>query len=308
LQLGERLPALLDDVNQTFHTRFHAHSLTPLGDEVKNAGISDAPIKYFISQDTAGTECILFVSRATHPHVVSRTVVKIKSARHLLGNELGAVALPPTFEGRFEGRSYAIWPRHKPVNLRRLAGLLERKLVSRRYLRWQRVALPHTRKTGPLEAFTQPLACLEAEPQLPEELRRAASGAVTRLQQGRLSGTHVLQHSDMWFGNFLMPRGGTPRRVAPWGFFLVDWAGALEDGYPFIDLTRFCLSAGIRGRGFASEVRGLAQALDCAPTDGASYALCSLGQLGLNLDQFPKARYLALCRDVFFAFKSAGLA
>jgi hypothetical protein len=39
-----------------------------------------------------------------------------------------------------------------------------------------------------------------------------------------------------------------------------------------------------------------------------SYALCSLGQLGLQLEQFPKARYLALCRDVFGAFKTAGLA
>jgi hypothetical protein len=72
------------------------------------------------------------------------------------------------------------------------------------------------------------------------------------------------------------------------------------DGYAGIDLLRFCNSC-FRPGARQTEVlmTRYLDGLGIGGQTGSLYPLASMGQLGLNLDQFPKPRYVDMVTRIF---------
>jgi hypothetical protein len=107
-----------------------------------------------------------------------------------------------------------------------------------------------------------------------------------------------LEHNDLWLGNFLLPANRAARKSNPYGFFVVDWAGAVMRGHPLLDLFRFGLSAGMPARALANEVSVQCHILECQPHDIAPYLIAGLGAIAMNLEHFPEHRYLEMANSV----------
>jgi hypothetical protein len=77
-------------------------------------------------------------------------------------------------------------------------------------------------------------------------------------------------------------------------FQVIDWAGSRPDGFPGIDALRFSLSAFGQGRLASRWLGSYCAATGLTKPEFALHCVCAMGQLGTNLDQFPKQRFDAL--------------
>ena len=119
----------------------------------------------------------------------------------------------------------------------------------------------------------------------------------------------VAEHGDFWTGNVLFRRT-LPRNLSPFigDFVVIDWRGSNIRGYPCSDLVRYCLSCyPPQSIHVGNALRNYNASLEIENFQVGIYLLASVGRLGLNLDQFPRDRYLVLCERIFNLMGAHGL-
>ena len=104
----------------------------------------------------------------------------------------------------------------------------------------------------------------------------------------------VIQHSDFWYGNILLINAVTNSASNEFGFYIIDWGGALLDGAPVFDLVRYCMSMGVSKKRARNEFLKYALAIEIVPRELAYYLVIALGKIGMNLEQFPEKRYVEM--------------
>ena len=231
-----------------------------------------------------------------------RAVQQSRSAREILGHHLGSVVLQPITEGEYGGLSYVIWPKHRTLSSRRVLRHVQTSYVASRALAWLRhvQSQTHAVVSGQrlVEAYLDPLGRAALDARISETSCRLARRGLQEIDSGTWSPRTVLEHNDFWLGNLLLPRGRLLRRTHPFGFFVVDWAGARVQGYPFLDLFRFCLSSGASLKLMRAEVAAHCQILGCGEQHVLPYLISALIALGSRLEHFPERRYRAMCRRI----------
>lgn len=270
---------------------------------------ADSPSHALVIDETGRRVAVLAVSSPTGPDLVARAVENAARAREVLGPRLGSVVLVPRSAGAHEGLSFALWPWRRPLSDSRWRAFLEKRRIRPRILAWLQEVARTTSRPAPAPSFESawrgPLGSVGRDSGLPDDIRRVADRAFQRLEDGQWQPRFVLEHGDCWMGNALLPikPGASPEQTC--GFILIDWAGARFDGYPFLDLLRFCKSGGIKGAALRRETLAHCAILGCAPEDAFSYTAAGFGALGLNLDRFPRDRFHALTRGAFDLLSTA---
>ena len=263
------------------------------------ATISDATLKCLVTGPD-GAPGMLLVSGPGNPDLIARAVRNIDAVRARLPEPLAQTVLAPLHSGEIGGLSCALWFRHLPFLAENRIAQRWRALRYRsRLLGWARdlCAASLSEPEGAearRQGFAVPLARVAADTAFPDTMRKRAETGLQRLETGAWQPRHCIQHGDLWCGNFLLPRPGTP--MVP--LYVIDWAGARITGYPVIDSARLGLSLRCPPRRMAVHLRDLAGVLGCSGDDLMSSALCAIGDLGANLEHFPEARYRQMARQV----------
>ncbi len=293
---------LLDQLNAGSSARWTLAQSKPITRGGSAYDVADDPTKSYVADRRSGQQGVLILSNAVNPALVARSVARAAEARAQLG-ELGRVVLQPVASGDFGGQSYAIWPLQRALSSWRLRRAMQKRLLRRRVLVWLRGVAGHTRRPAadaahPQQSVAAPLEAVASDGRLAQPLRSAAEQALERLADGRWQPVTVLEHTDLWLGNFLLPWNRASGRTGH-GFYVIDWAGAATAGRPFFDLLKFASSSNLPRGQLRRELDAHCQLVQCQPQDAQGYLLASLGALGMNLEHFPAQRYLALCESLF---------
>jgi hypothetical protein len=241
---------------------------------------------------------VVLVSSPQAPGLVARGMQRAREAKMLLGPQLGQVILSPLCEGDVAGLTYTVLPYCKPLSNSKLRAMMQRRRLRPVVLTWLRDATALTAaepSSDRVEAsFGQPLRRLAGDAELPSELRALGRDASARLESGGFSPRHVLMHNDLWLGNILIDdRNVTGRAGRAWEerFVIIDWPGAVIEGYGFYDLLRFAQTIKLAGDSLRREVRAHCGILGCEPRDARSHLAAALGCLLIHLEHFPKPAF-----------------
>lgn len=241
---------------------------------------------------------VVLVSSPKAPGLVARGMQRAREAKMLLGPQLGQVILSPLCEGEAAELSFAALPHCQPLSNSKLIALMQRRRLRPVVLTWLRDATALTAAEPPPDriesAFVRPLRRLAEDVELPAELRELGRNALERLDAGAFSPRQVLMHNDLWLGNILIDdRNVTGRAGRAWAerFVIIDWPGAVIEGYGFYDLLRFAQTIKLSGDSLAREVRAHCGIFGCEPADARSHLSAALGWLLINLEHFPKPAF-----------------
>ena len=295
---------LLESISGTVRIDFGLADVVDLVPSPDKQCVADSPSKSYLGDVRGCRTAVLILSSHVSPQLVARSVAKARDAKRALSDHLGDVVLEPIVADVFRGLSFAVWPLQRGLSSLRMVRGFQRRLLRRRALCWLQDATRHTMRSdiGPdllRTIYVAPLERVAEDGRLPPGLRDAAFLGLGRIRSAAWNPVTVLQHSDLWLGNFLLPLDRNAARPSRWGFYIIDWAGAMIAGQPFIDLVRFCMSSGTTAARLGSEIAAHCRIVQCEPRDAISYSAAALGTLGMNLEHFPESRYLGMCRSVY---------
>lgn len=294
---------LLDSVTTGIHPTGGVEMITSA---LSTHGVADSPSKSYVLDGSGKRVAVLFVSCHVNPNFVGESVSKSACVASALGPELGSTVLEPIAHGIHLGLTYAIWPLCSELSSVRGINRLQRLWLGPRAFRWLRRATEHTQgTTGTSESdleFAQALECVAKESLLSEEIRHAARAGLHALESSSWKPRMVLEHGDLWLGNFLLPPKCADKPNG-YGFVIIDWRGAKLQGFPIYDLMRLWKSTGWGRRFLIRELDRHVEILSCHRNDSMHYLLSGLGDIRRNLDHFPMERYVAMCENLYSSLK-----
>ena len=271
--------------------------------------VADNPEKFWVAGKNDFSGGVLFVSNEVNPNMIARAVERAEEARTGLSVKGGSVILIPVCSGVVNGRSYAFWPRERVLSTNRLKRYIQRRVLTPDVIDW---TLRLAEDTSTLlesesceEFVVSPLKAMANDERFGGVIAEDCERALERLHSGVWAPMTVLAHNDLWMDNVLLRSRPVPASSESYPFVIIDWAGSKSDGYPFYDLTRFMISAGIGTRATKQYIQMYSQILKCDPVDGLGYILASLGDLGHHLEQFPEERYVVLVMQCHRYLKEA---
>jgi hypothetical protein len=273
--------------------------------------VADDPAKLLVTDRDSRELAVVLLASPVDPDLVRRGMRIAARAREVLGKRLGSVILEPLEQGDLRGLSYTVLPYHRPFEEGVLARRYWRLALRSKALEWlaevNEATLAETSDAEIAEAFERPLEHVATLDTMDEALRRAAETALGRLKSGEWSPKLVLMHGDLWIGNMLRasgPPGGADRRRR-FPFVIIDWPGAMLRGYAMYDLIRLATSMGLGAARLEREVLRHCKILGSRPELAMGYLIASLGQLGLNLGEFPAERHREMSLACFNQLRGA---
>jgi hypothetical protein len=262
--------------------------------------VADATSAYYIDGTSPEDDSVLIVSAPAFPDTVEHSVMTAVQARTLLGTDLGSTVCVPVLADRWQGRSFAVYPRLDGFSMNRLVQRVQKHRAAPAIVRWLSATFCQSavERTGAAELdrrILAPLQNLIDDPDIPEGIRATALAAVKAVQAGRARTVTCLQHGDFWFGNIMFERG-TGAGMAPFlkRIRVIDWGSSKLDGHPGIDAARFLLSTFGTGSTSARHFANYCKGSKLTPADVAVGCLCALGQLAVELNEFPKRNFVAM--------------
>ena len=272
--------------------------VVPLQDDLFKEDVADATRKFLVPTPEGG-EGFLQLSGSGNPQLVDRAARNIATARTQVSKATARPVLAPVMTGQIAGMDFAIWPYKRPFETsNRLLRRIRYRLYAGRIVGWARTLCRETIQDADPQTVARDLREICEDAGLPAEMRRAAEQAVTRLNSGQWRPVHCLHHGDFWPANLLLAaRGeGTP-------FYVIDWAGMQQQGYPFLDLVQMLMSLRC-GQGFARRsLARLRQDIGCTSEEMQAYILSAYGHIGQNLEHFPRDRYQAAAQSAYHFVK-----
>lgn len=275
--------------------------------EFSEAEVGDQTLALFLDGHVRRDDVVLLISNPKFPDTVQHSLDRLSAVANLLSAETAGPIVQPVSSGVRDGQTWAAFPRFNPMSDSRVIGYAQKIGFSPKVADWLAGVATQTRRghSDPEDYdkyFVAPLNTLCGASDMPPALRSAAFGCLHYVTETRRELFTTVEHTDLWLGNVMFGRGaGEGRRPGLMGnFYVVDWRGARLDGYPAADLVRFCESIFIHGGSRPGTLlREYGRRVGIGPYEMGLYVLLSLGRLGMELDQFPRDRYIALSVAVF---------
>ena len=266
-------------------------------------GLPDSTEKFVTLDHNQRVNGFLLLSARIAPKMVHRSVERAAVIKGRLPKHLGAAVLTPVDTGTVNRRTYALYPIRRPPAEGRFARRWQQLRFGGRILDWlddavAASAIPVTDQAK-LRDYAALLRNFEADSRFPEDMRRAASRAVSAINSADWVPRVTVMHNDFWWGNVVF---ADPQRSGGLGFQFIDWAGAEDQGYPVFDLVRMAKSLRLRNNALRRHLSNHAQALDCDIRCCEYYLLGALANLGCKLEYFPEERYISMCQEVWRQF------
>ena len=267
--------------------------------------VVDETTKFLVRDQAGAPVAFVLVSPEVDPEIVARGMQLAARCKARLGSVAGRVIFDPLAEGEVGGLSYAAMPYWPPIQEGRLRRRCTEMLLRSGLCDWVASVAAVTAEPVSQEhlqpSFGVPLANLAESELVDGEIRQAARASLQRLESGAWSPRHVLMHGDLWQGNILrapVSVDGQRLRMRE-RFFIIDWPGAVLNGFPMFDLVRLLMALRIGPRTRSREVARHCQILGCEPLDAVSYLLAALGQIGMNLGHFLPRDYAQMSSHSF---------
>lgn len=295
---------ILDAVSADTGRKFDQSRVARLSRPGFKADVADAFEVFLVPGRRKADDAVLSLSPPAFPEAVAGAVSRTKALAGGLPERLAETVLLPEYQGRYSGRSFALYPRLLPVSGNRAFGYLQKRMLRRPVTEWAGCLARASRSELTDDAeiarrFLEPLGRLSEESGASDELRAAARSAAEAFLHGRLRPVTVIQHGDFWLGNILLRHIWPLRRGRDYPFMIIDWGAVNRQGYPVVDLMRF-LGSATRNAGFRAAALDRYRA--SAGLDRAAVLphLCAgIGWLGMHRNQFPLSRYLESSERLF---------
>jgi len=268
--------------------------------------VTDAGFAFYIDGYRRADDAVLLVSSPSYGHTVAENVDCARTVADRVDQDVSRHISRPIYEGQFGAQSYALFSRLSPISDNKIIRHLQRPGVTGRVAPWLSSLATQTKQAAQDASdydrlFIEPLIGLSKDTDISEHIRDCAKRICTQVQQDRPALFTVVQHDDFWVGNIFFERRMLENLNPALGdFSIIDWRGMRLDGYPCLDLTRYCrsiYSAGDARNG--AIVRAYGASLGLTKQEMSTYLMLALGRLGAELDQFPKERYRSMCEKVF---------
>jgi len=252
--------------------------------------VEDAPLFWKIVDSKGGNRAVCMSSNHLHPTSIKKAVSRLNLAFDLLAPEDKKHVLLPDHWGEINGISYAVYPFCQSLSNSRLGWWFQKRRLQTSVFNWLISVLKQSLSQPKIMdmVFQNALKALIDCNELHSKIRRDALVAMKRLESQQWMPKHTLSHNDLWKGNIL-----TRDEI----FVLIDWGSSQVQGIPIYDLTRFSMSMGVSSSRFRKELVGHCNILHCSLEDSMGYLLAALGDILMNLDQFPMDKYLELTQE-----------
>jgi hypothetical protein len=263
--------------------------------------VIDDSAKLLVKDPAGHPIAVVLCSSPVTPRLIARGMERARSAKQALGSDVGRVILDPLLKGEIHGLSYAVLPYCQPLSNSRLVWPVQRAFLSLHVFQWlSRVTEITATRVHPKQVepnFMEPLKYLAELEGVTERVRVAAQQAMNRLEGGKWTPRHVLMHNDLWKGNILLDDrqvSGFGNRLRTERFVIIDWMGAMVQGYAMYDLIRLAQSLKLGKRQLRKYVTTHCKFLGCNFSDARSHLLASLGYLSMHLEHFPLPRFVEM--------------
>ena len=306
--IEEHVIEIIEYVNATTSNRFSYAGIKRLAPQT----LIDSPSIYLVPGLLAKDDAVLRISSQEFPDSVEERVQKSRRARNVLSDDLAAVIPKEIFDGRFMGRSYAIWPMYRPISDYKIIRLIQKWRLYDNVFAWLRgvAAASINRNVSPTtfdQRYRLPLEHVCETFRHSTEIRYAADRALRSLEKNEWRPASILQHTDFWHGNLLLPHTSQQSSDNKFGFFVIDWGGSCIDGAPGFDLTRFCMSANLSLQNARAEFLNYMQSIGIEREAFIFEVIAAIGGIGINLNQFPEDRYIAMGENCVKYLRAIGL-
>ncbi|WP_306115423.1 MULTISPECIES: hypothetical protein [unclassified Roseovarius] len=278
------------------------------------ADIADASLAFFVDGRKREDDIVLLVSNPQFPNVVGEDVSKAKTIVQRVDRDVGHHIAQPVHEGTHDQQTYAAFRRLAPLSSSRLIRFKQKRFYGPHVSSWlSSLALQTKTERHDLSDLstylTTPLKALCENSEISPALRRHAEAYLDRFSKAPQMIFTTVEHGDFWTGNVLFERGSILRPGSFFGdFFVIDWRGSALDGYPCIDLVRFCTTVyGKQSKLTADLLARYRAALGLSPFEMGLYCTLGLGRLGLNMDKFPVDRFNQLGQTILDVIDVHGL-
>jgi hypothetical protein len=282
----------------------------PAGSAAK--GVQDSPGIYFVPGALAKDDAVLKISNENFPDLVELEVEKTRLARRVLSNDLAGVIPIPIFDGRFMGRSFVFLPKYRCMSDGKIIHALQKRLLYDNLFTWLRGVAEVSIDRNPSASSADkrwrlPLEYVREHRKQSSKIRSIADLALELLDKGRWRPVSVLQHSDFWLGNILLPSLSQRSSSNRFKFFVIDWGGSIVDGGPGFDMVRLCMSSRISLQRARGELLNYCRSINIDHDTLVFEVIAGLGRIGKNLNQFPEERYMTLCENTLDYLRAVGI-
>ena len=296
--------------NERHGDRFDAASITPLGLPAIRLQTSVSTVHFRIRGVNAEDDAIISVSNSTFPDAVAGAIACADAFATAVGKDGAAPMVRPSAAGRWNKQSYAFWPEFQPLSdfgpLRRVQIMS----INQTLFAWlSKICMNSKRMIEQQQAFTDryltPIESLLSDSDFSAGVKRAAEKALATVQRSSFQAVSIAHHGDLWRGNVMINKKWPRPLHRRHEFHVIDWGGAGADGYPYVDLVRYLVSCNAGKDVIDREITSYSAACGLNGGQAQTYICASMGQLGLNLNEFPKDQYLRLC-DAMVSATSSG--
>lgn len=268
--------------------------------------LPDATLKFFTLDSCGRPTAFVHWSNELFPDAALASCSGSAVAKDILGGTLGKFVAMSILQGTVLSRSFVVYPILRSPNSRvgsKLAYLLASRVVSS----WLcEIAKKTVRPVSDREMDTlvlRPLEYMANLKLLPVQYNALASTGLDRIRDSSWRPQVVFSHGDFWIGNVMFSPVGRWPGVPQ----VIDWGSSSVVGIPFFDSIRYIKSARLPMCALSATLKQQLIAINCSPSNGWLNLMAGLGQLGLERDQFPEARFAQLAIDTLKTYKAAVL-
>lgn len=285
---------IVEKENQSSARKYDIGSLSAIPRPKFKEDVADAVSVYSLRGIPPNGDVILIISNRNYPETVDDAIKKSSLASTLLDPSVAKNVLASISDGYSEGARYVFWPKKTPVSqnkyIRKLQTIATQKSVAMWISDVGRTSKRRIEAADDInDYFLEPLNYLLAEAKMPDHIKSIARNSIEKIEIKNFHPDVVVQHGDFWHGNILLEKNW-PLSLS--SFYVIDWAGMVPNGYPFIDMLRYSLSVNTKPSRFRKYIEKYCAACNVKPEHILFYVNSYSGFLGLNRGKFPFERYL----------------
>lgn len=306
----EPIEDFVEDATRHHGLSFDPASLRPTSQASKIGKIADATYSYYLKKTGSDDAFVIIIANEEFPSTVKEASDKARLVAATLSPGTAHHVLMPVVEGLYAGQTYAVFPQYTASSANRILRTMRRARFSGRICSWLGDVGQQSRQDcgsslAREQSFTRPLTALAQETEMPSGIRDFSRYCLSAISDGSVDLFTVVEHGDFWSGNIVYDDVGFFPMISSGDFFVIDWRGSRLDGYAGIDIVRYGISSyGTKNRGAGKLLKMYKAAMNISDLQLSLFCMASMGRLGMNLDQFPKGRYIKLVESVFGFLKA----